>query len=283
MSKRHDLLNHIKSLREISEIMDSIKTLSMLEMHKIAQALTNQQTMLTSIEAIIQEFSSFYSLAYTAEKTGKHCLVLLGSERGFCGGFNESLIRELEQKLNASEPMIDGIITIGQKLSTQLIDHPKVITQLNGVSVLEETNQIIESILSTYNEIQMTQDYQSMEIGFYQHEQQEVSFVSLLPPFQSIETSSTSNAYPPILNMTEERFLSELVNQYLLVQITEALYSSTMAENQHRVRHLDSAVNRINEEVDTLDKKGRLLRQEEITEEIEVILLSTQSIKMENT
>ena len=50
MSKRHDLLNHIKSLGEISEIMTSIKTLSMLEMHKVAQALINQERIVASAE-----------------------------------------------------------------------------------------------------------------------------------------------------------------------------------------------------------------------------------------
>jgi F-type H+-transporting ATPase subunit gamma len=51
-----------------------------------------------------------------------------------------------------------------------------------------------------------------------------------------------------------------------------------MAENDHRYRHLDSAVRRLDEKGQELDQHMRFLRQEEIIEEIEVILLSAESV-----
>jgi F-type H+-transporting ATPase subunit gamma len=51
-----------------------------------------------------------------------------------------------------------------------------------------------------------------------------------------------------------------------------------MAENQQRVLHLESAVGRLDEELADFDRQINVLRQEEITEEIEVLLLSTASL-----
>lgn len=50
-----------------------------------------------------------------------------------------------------------------------------------------------------------------------------------------------------------------------------------MAESQQRVMHLDGAVQHMDEQSEELHRKSNILRQEEIIEEIEVILLSAVS------
>jgi F-type H+-transporting ATPase subunit gamma len=50
-----------------------------------------------------------------------------------------------------------------------------------------------------------------------------------------------------------------------------------MAENDRRVAHLGQAVRHIDDQTRELDRKSAALRQEEIIEEIEVILLSASA------
>jgi F-type H+-transporting ATPase subunit gamma len=50
---------------------------------------------------------------------------------------------------------------------------------------------------------------------------------------------------------------------------------SLLAENQYRVQHLEGAVHRLNERLAELSTRAKSLRQEEITEEIEMILLAS--------
>ena len=54
----------------------------------------------------------------------------------------------------------------------------------------------------------------------------------------------------------------------------ELLYVSLMTENHRRMMHLEGAVKHLDEESDKLARQYNALRQEEITEEIEIILLS---------
>ena len=56
------------------------------------------------------------------------------------------------------------------------------------------------------------------------------------------------------------------------------LYTSLMAENQQRVAHLEGAVKHLDDESAELVRQCNTLRQAEIIEEIEVILLSADSL-----
>jgi F-type H+-transporting ATPase subunit gamma len=52
-----------------------------------------------------------------------------------------------------------------------------------------------------------------------------------------------------------------------------------MAENQRRMQNMDSAVRRLEKTSAELLRKRNSLRQEEITEEIEIIMLSVGALE----
>ena len=78
------------------------------------------------------------------------------------------------------------------------------------------------------------------------------------------------------LTLAPADFLSGLTRHYLHAVLNEVLYSSLMAENRQRQAHMDRALQRLEEETGKLRLDCNRRRQEEITEEIEVILLSAQ-------
>ena len=65
-----------------------------------------------------------------------------------------------------------------------------------------------------------------------------------------------------------------LTEHYLFTLIHWLLYTSLVAENRQRVAHLDSAIRHLDNRSLQLTHLNNVLRQEEIIEEIEVILLS---------
>ena len=95
-----------------------------------------------------------------------------------------------------------------------------------------------------------------------------------MPPFLSIQEKDEHFSHPPELNVTPQEFLLELTDHYLFTNLHRILFDSLMAENQHRVQHLQNAVNHLDDKTDELLRKSNALRQEEIIEEIEVILLN---------
>jgi F-type H+-transporting ATPase subunit gamma len=69
-------------------------------------------------------------------------------------------------------------------------------------------------------------------------------------------------------------FIAQLTENYLFAASCVSFYDSLMAENQQRMQHMEYAVQRIEQDSEKLLLRRNRLRQEEITEEIEVILLS---------
>jgi F-type H+-transporting ATPase subunit gamma len=51
-----------------------------------------------------------------------------------------------------------------------------------------------------------------------------------------------------------------------------------MAENHSRLQHMEGAIQHLDDKSEKLKRKAQTFRQEEITEEIEVILLTAESL-----
>jgi F-type H+-transporting ATPase subunit gamma len=85
-------------------------------------------------------------------------------------------------------------------------------------------------------------------------------------------------SFPPRLNLRPVQRLPKLVDHYLTAVLHEVLYSSLLAENQRRLLHMDGAMRRIENDLAQLKTRYNALRQEEIIEEIEVILLSAEAV-----
>ena len=97
---------------------------------------------------------------------------------------------------------------------------------------------------------------------------------SLLPPFRDL-TAEPRFSVPPVLNMAPADFLLELSNDFLFAALNEILCASLLAENHSRLQHLEGAVQYLDKQIEALRRANNQLRQEEIIEEIEVILMGT--------
>ena len=71
---------------------------------------------------------------------------------------------------------------------------------------------------------------------------------------------------------------STLTDHHLLAALHQMLYTLLMVENRRRVTHLEGAVQHMDEQSSDLAQQCNRLRQEEIIEEIEVILLSSANL-----
>lgn len=278
MTKHHDVERHLHALKEINHIMGSMKTLALLETRKLTRFLATQQQVVQGIEALAADFRSFYPLSPLAAETAKQVYLLLGSERGFCGDFNETLLNALNQLLEqdgVNEPLLLGV---GRKLCLKLEDTPRTVALLDGPSVAEEVEDILGQLVDALNRIQVQHGAFLLTVLHHTEETGAIQIDRLLPPFQ--ETApSPAFGYPPMLNMPPQAFFSELVDQYLFAALYALLYTSLMAENRRRMQHLEGAIRRLEERTSELTLKRNALRQEEITEEIEVILLSARAVQ----
>lgn len=284
MSRRRELMHQQKKLGEAREIVSAMKSLAFMESRRLSHFLAVQRQVVRTMELAAADFLTFHSRYRSVPRADapaqRRIFLLLGSERGFCGNFNESLIEALEEQ-QAVPPAPQGadVIACGQKLYSRLEGHPRLITGLDGAAILDEVPVALNGLVETLTELQRGEAELSLSALFHDPEQEQVVTRELLPPFQQLPDTAIAYTHPPQIQLPPGEFLLALVDQYLFAALHEMLYVSLMAENQQRMQHLEGAVRYLDENLDTLKRRGNQLRQEEITEEIEVILLSATSVE----
>ncbi|RLA44095.1 MAG: F0F1 ATP synthase subunit gamma [Gammaproteobacteria bacterium] len=289
MSRRRELEQHRHRLNETREIINSMRALAFMETRKLASFLDAQRAVVAHIHTVAEDFFSFYPEALPqrtlpqqtspqqilpqTEKTTQVYL-LLGSERGFCGDFNESLLPAMAADQTRNHISQPWIIATGNKLSIRLEANLQRTILLQGTSMVEEIEKTLVQIVDTLSELQIQNGGISLTIVHHDPDQDGVLATQILPPFESLRDTTPQFTQLPLLNLTPGRFCAELIDRYLFSSLHEIMYLSLMAENQRRVTHLEHAVQQLDDKSAALLRRGNRLRQEEITEEIEVILLS---------
>jgi F-type H+-transporting ATPase subunit gamma len=288
MTRRRELDEHRRKLGEIHDIMNSMKTLAYMETRKLGRVLETQQKSVADIEIMAADFVSFYPDTLPTSESTTDVFLLLGSERGFCGNFNESLLPVMESCLSGKEDKQPLLIVIGHKLVTALENDPRLIASIDGANVMEEIEAVLISISETFNKLQAAHPALSLYVIYHgagqgeepESSSQQVIMQKLIPPFQRYLGKQPDFSHPPILNVKPADFLPELTDHYLFATLHEILYTSLMAENYRRVQHLEGAVEHLEDKAKELVSQSNALRQEEIIEEIEVILLSSTNIEV---
>jgi len=277
MTRRRDLEAHRNSLEEIGEILSSMKTLAYMETRKLARFLDAQQRVVDSINDAAEDFLGFYPQMRPEPSGATHVFLLIGSERGFCGDFNRALVEQLESVGSEDRDVQRRVVAVGHKLNSLLSGEDKTSALLDGASVVEEVPAVLQSIIDEIGKLPTAITGLTLT-GIY-HSNHDVRVASLLPPFDPQHAIAPAHRNPPLLNVAPEAFMLDLVDHYLFAALNHMLYSSLMAENQRRVSHLEGAVRHLDQTAVELTRKCRALRQEEIIEEIEVILLSASNLE----
>lgn len=269
MSKRRDLEAKLKSLGEIRDILNAMKNMARMEVHRLGRFLETQRRVVAGIEAAAADFRHFHPEMF--ETTGgRDVLLIAGSERGFCGDFNESLIRAFEAQANGAQT----VVVVGSKLRTRLASRIPEATFLESVSVADEIEGLLIRLMDTLAGLHGPSAAPLHLRALYHHTHGEKPQTSVLYPFEDVPAGGRRFAYPPGLLLDPLAFVGGLVEQHLFARLHELLYRSLMIENQARLEHMDAAVQRLDRKSTELFRRRNVLRQEEITEEIEVIMLS---------
>lgn len=265
MSQSRELQLHIHQLEEIRSILNAMKNLALMTVHKLTQLQVFQSQVVAHIEDNSAKFFTVYP-HFIGESHREPVYLVFGSERGFCGDFNELLLDSL-----VNQP-ITGIIAVGNRLISRLESYTyPLIASLNGINIVEEVLPLLEQLMFQINKLASDSTviavYHDLNTGLIKHRQ----ILPLSLPLQpEVET--------PLLNLPAEIFFSKMLEQHLLAVLHEIIYISSLSENRRRLQHLEGAVQHLDQQTQTLHHKSQIYRQEEITEEIEVILLNLETL-----
>ncbi len=280
MSRRRELDDRLHALRDINGILRAMKNLALMEQQKLAKFLTTQRRVVDSIEAAAEDFFTFYPEVARRLGKGTSVWLIIGSERGFCGDYNERLQESVEQHLRERSPHQPRLLLIGRKLAAKFVQDRRVVASLVGPTVAEEVPAVLVGLMAKLRALQASQK-PGVRLEFtivHQSPASEGGGIRVHEPMKSA-CRPVRRGYPPLLNLDPFAFATDLIDHHLFSLLHEVFYSSLMAENLRRFQHMDQSIQRLEKDMAELVLKRNGLRQEEITQEIEVIMLSIEALR----
>ncbi|MFC7781338.1 F0F1 ATP synthase subunit gamma [Legionella taurinensis] len=283
MTKRTKLKEHVHTLEEIGNIMTAMKNLSLIEIGKITQFLAMQDQVIKTIREVSSDFLSFYPMP-PMNQQGHQLLVsiVIGSERGFCGPFNDNVLHQLEARKEQHSELEPALVLVGHKLALKMANDSRVLATIDGPNAIEEIPGVIANVLEALEKalLQRNKTWHSWQWNILCNEEEQNQIqVKTWQPFKEFDTRPAHHfSVPPVLNLSKDQFFADLVEHYLLAMCYSIFYQSFFAENHQRMFHLNQALDRLENKKNALNNRLNLLRQEEITEEIQNILQSAEVI-----
>lgn len=271
MTARRQLDDRLASLDDIREVMSSLKTLALLETHKLARYAEAQQRALVTVRAAAADFASHFPVDEWQPRCPFRTVIALGSERGFCGTYNDALATAVHDTVTGFRDR-HAVIAVGRKLAARL-DPSINILPIEGAAIAEETEAVLLRVANALADLQRQEQGIALSV-LYMDPNTHTVRVQPLFPLMPEATGVRASANPPELMIAPRTMFEALLDEQLYTTLVAAYYQALAAENRLRMEHLEGAVEHLDRQRNELRLKRNYLRQEEITEEIEVILLS---------
>lgn len=273
-------LNTTREIQSIVRVMKSLSAVSINQYETAVHALdayrhTNEQ----GLQIVLKDYqlrSGKLPNELFENTTGERIgLVVIGSDRGMCGRFNEAIAtfahNRLQSARNHSMLCIAGLRTASRLQSTGH-EADRLISLPGSVEGLVETAQ---SILIEIDRWQTQAAVQTVHVLHNRRGQQSrvLPTAMQLAPVPSEDLVRLANtAWPgpslPHFSMPANELLSWLIRQRVFLGVYAALAESLASEHTARLAAMQAAERNIEEQREEIESSYRRKRQETITSEL---------------
>jgi F-type H+-transporting ATPase subunit gamma len=237
-----------------------------------------------AVEAVVSRSGNVdHPLTRPVENPKRAAVLILTSDRGFCGGFNANVLREAQslRALLESEGVEVVPFVAGRKgIGWHRFRNRAMAGEWNGFSDTprqHNAEEITQALLDAYSKPAQDGGVDEIHVVF-------TDFVSMLTqkaevrrllPLEIEETSEQPVTGPmPIYEFepSPEGVLDALLPWYVESRLFHALRDSAASEIAARRRAMKSATDNANELIEQLSREANKARQAEITQEISEIV-----------
>lgn len=278
MSRRHALRQRLRVYGELRQIMGAMKNIALMELHRLAGLIETQRELLGAYEQAAAEFFATHPELLPPTGDGPALVIAVGSERGFCGDFNEAVLRALEET-RALAPAFQAVL-VGGRLAQRAAALTGAVAVLQGPAMIEEVRPAIHRLLEavgTRPDLAGAFSLHGLAVLHHRHTG-ETSRVRLYRPREALRPAGGPRRRPARIGLPPRVFAEELIEHYLHAVLYSVFYDSLAAENHRRVAHMQAALDRLDERIAAGRLRLNTLRQEEITEQIEEIMLTAEAL-----
>jgi len=289
MPSLKEIRNRITSVGSTMQITSAMKMVSAAKLKRAQDAITQMRPYAGKLKDILGNLSATLDLSENAlaENRGdKRVLIIaITSNRGLCGGFNNNVIKQVNQLMLSDYKNSEvQILCLGKKAKDAFkrseafyvsedtdrvadifaeltFDNTAILAQAAMDRFLDKT---FDKVIVVYN-------------SFVNAATQQVRTEQFLPIVPNVQENATSGDY--IFEPSKEEIVEELIPKSLKIQLFKALLDSNASEHGARMTAMHKATDNAKELQRNLKLSYNKARQAAITNEILEIVGGAEALK----
>ena len=275
MANLKEIRNRITSIGSTMQITSAMKMVSAAKLKKAQDAITAMRPYSSKLTELLQNLSATLDAdaggAYSTQReVNKVLLVTVTSNRGLCGGFNSSIIKETVKTINEkySNTTVD-LFTIGKKGDDILSKSNNVIENRNDVFdnlTFDNVAEIAEKLMALY--VDGTYDRIEIIYNQFKNAATQITQVEQFLPIKPIEGGEAITNSDYIFEPSKEEIVLALIPKSLKTQLYKGIRDSFASEHGARMTAMHKATDNATDLRDELLLTYNKARQAAITNEI---------------
>ncbi len=280
MANLKEIRNRIVSINSTKQITAAMKMVSAAKLKRAQDAVIQMRPYAEKLRAILQNLSVGLDMEenpYSVQREVKTILlVLVSSNRGLCGGFNNQIIKQSRVLVEQNSSKNIHVLALGKKAYEKYKKEGTLATEAFGItpySILddlnfEETAAMAEAIMEQFRNgrydkvLLVYNSFKNAAVQYCLTEQ----FLPIAPP--EMEAGVEAAAIDYIFEPGKMEIVEQLVPQTLKIQLFKALLDSTASEHGARMTAMHKATDNATELSKELKLTYNKARQAAITAEI---------------
>jgi F-type H+-transporting ATPase subunit gamma len=295
MPNLKDLKNRIASVQSTRKITSAMKMVAASKLRRAQEQAEasgpyaeRMGRMLSSLAANVQDSGNGPKLMTGTGADQVHLLVVISSDRGLCGAFNGSIVREAKRQIVRlqAEGKTVKLLTVGRKGRDQLKREfaSLIVESYEDVGRrrlgFSDADMVATKVLSMFDAGEF--DVCSVIFNKFKSAISQVVTVQQLIPFAvATEAAEAAGAEAKAMyefEPDEEQILAELLPRNLSIQIYRALLESAASEQGARMTAMDNATRNAGDMINKLTITYNRTRQAYITKELIEIISGAEAL-----
>jgi F-type H+-transporting ATPase subunit gamma len=296
MPSLKDLKNRIASVKSTQKITAAMKMVAASKLRRAQEQAEagrpfaeRMGRMLESLAANVSSNGQGPKLMTGTGKQDVQLLIVISSDRGLCGGFNGTIVREARRQIARleGEGKTVKVLTVGRKARDQIRrTHPKsVFHSYEDIGrkrlSFSEADTITTKVLELYEAGEF--DVASVIYNKFKSAMTQIVTVQQVVPFAVSGEEAAADAGGELKAMydfepDEEQILADLLPKNLSIQVYRALLESAASEQGARMTAMDSATRNAGDMINKLTLTYNRTRQAVITKELIEIISGAEAI-----
>jgi F-type H+-transporting ATPase subunit gamma len=289
MSQSYErIVARLNNLRAIEPLLGALRTISMgtwqialNKLGRLADYQENYQQILAQIAPLLKKERPGKSLSKGKESECAQVLLLIGTERGLCGKFNENLVADAQAWMESQPETCFSIWAMGSRMTQALSQQ--------GLAP-DWSEPLSANSLSSYHQAYLTtqgwlQSYEAATFDrltlFHQKAKGEgkveAERVDLLPFTLEADSSAANDADlpwpPPIVETDPEGIFRQLNEHFIASTFYRALLESAVAEHSSRFILMEEAKKNADDIITALNRDLNVERKRKITREMQELAI----------